>query len=452
MKDMVKKDPVTNYLEPSATYLSNLTSYMNSQKILTEEDEANIKTQLWELLSRQTNRYTMGDHSSVPIETAKELLESINFTIAIYLKDMGDYSQSAFLMKNINLSELFKKGQRVIEEKIAEGKVLLEKVMRTRLAVDNFSYEDTIREISSFFKKYDYRFMAHEIPCYIDYQLFSPMPELSGVEYINEYLSRLLWENEFCRYFYPKDIIRLLMSYCRDYREELINIFDPVFTNALGLKLIKKDIRFLNISDFERKMLYDLISSWEDNEIKNNIFKAIQDILIEAGIDDESAVMYFNEGAKDIISRLMLQKDRGLKNIFISFKEPEASEGNVKYYDGEQMDDEELRKIIDELSACRFLSDKIAMIKRHIHSINDLVEVLNTCFWEEDSIEVFKLLSEPELALLFRHIDERKENYSDSLELEYPWEGFFMKYIESLEEKKLKLIYKMYHSINKEGM
>ena len=41
---------------------------------LTEEDEVSIQAKLWLLLKRRTELYTMGDSSSVRIETARSLL------------------------------------------------------------------------------------------------------------------------------------------------------------------------------------------------------------------------------------------------------------------------------------------------------------------------------------------------------------------------------------------
>ncbi len=40
------------------------------------------------------------------------------------------------------------------------------------------------------------------------------------------------------------------------------------------------------------------------------------------------------------------------------------------------MDNEVYRNIIDEISQCRFLSDKLAIIKNKIHSLSDLEDLL----------------------------------------------------------------------------
>ena len=60
------------------------------------------------------------------------------------------------------------------------------------------------------------------------------------------------------------------------------------------------------------------------------------------------------------------------------------------------MDNEKLRDLINEIKSCRFVSDKVAMVKQEVKSIGDLVEVLNICFWEEEAVALFKAFSKEE--------------------------------------------------------
>ena len=40
--------------------------------------------------------------------------------------------------------------------------------------------------------------------------------DLQGIDFINEYLTRLLFENKFCNNFEKEKIIGILNSYCKD--------------------------------------------------------------------------------------------------------------------------------------------------------------------------------------------------------------------------------------------
>jgi hypothetical protein len=88
------------------------------------------------------------------------------------------------------------------------------------------------------------------------------------------------------------------------------------------------------------------------------------------------------------------------------------------------MDNERLRKFIDEIGDCRYVSDKIAMVKQDIHSMKDLIEVLNIGFWGEECITLFDTLGDPEIGLLLQFVRSHPPEWrSDS-----GWEQQLMKY------------------------
>ncbi len=166
------------------------------EKNITEEEKILIEIKLWKLLGKWTERYTMGDSTSVPVEIAEELLKSISFSIGLELKKFKNPTK-ALIEKD--LYDLLRDSWIEIEALMEDGKKLLDDVRNSSSNIENISYNDTLNEIEGSFKKYDYRFFAHKIECSIDYQLSNPVAEeLQGIEYINEYLKRLLIENKFC--------------------------------------------------------------------------------------------------------------------------------------------------------------------------------------------------------------------------------------------------------------
>ena len=91
--------------------LTNLNKSIS--ETLTEEEEIFVQAKLWQLLARRTELYTMGEHSSVRIETAQELLQSISFCLDVYLKQSGNTKK---LLAIADLEELFNLGQKALEE------------------------------------------------------------------------------------------------------------------------------------------------------------------------------------------------------------------------------------------------------------------------------------------------------------------------------------------------
>lgn len=111
---------------------------------ISNENRELIEIKMWNLLGKWTERYTMGDSTSVPIEIAEELLKSISFSIGIELRDSSDFVERLI---NDDMMKLLKESWVKIEAMIDEGKVLLKEVIETSIHIGNISYEDTIREI-----------------------------------------------------------------------------------------------------------------------------------------------------------------------------------------------------------------------------------------------------------------------------------------------------------------
>lgn len=305
-------------MEKNNLYLGFLNK--NDLENASSEDKEIIQIKLWTLLGKVTQRYTMNDSSSVPIEVAEELLKSICFLLN---KSMEDSKSKIKLLKDEELEEVWKNSWKGVEKDIAKSKDLLEKVINTSICIENISYDDTVLEIARGLKFYDYRFLAHEVPCSIDYQLSNLVSEkLQGIDFINEYLKRLLFENEFCNNFDKAKIIELLKSYCEDYKELLINIFEPVFTNIIGLEVLGSDIYKIEIEDVERKVLLFIFNKMDKSEIKKEIITACNSICNKLKISKEDEIKYMKETALNLLPRIEVGiKNNSLENIFLKFKE-----------------------------------------------------------------------------------------------------------------------------------
>lgn len=290
-------------------------------QVLTEEDEINIQAKLWQLLARRTELYTMGEHSSVRIETAQELLQSISFCLDLYLKQSGNTKK---LLATADLEELFKLGQKALEEQLELGKRLYSKACLTAPEIENISFKDTLRSIGGFFKQYDYRFLAHLIPCDIDYQLCHAVKEsLQGVEYINQYLGRIIIENGFIKKFEKNKAESLLSSYCSDYKGLLINLYEPLAVNAIGLALLQEESKKLNITAADNNRLISLFEPLTVTPAKKALADASDRVCSELEINDPSSVRYLRKTAEGIFPRIEAALPHGnLNGIFLSFDAP----------------------------------------------------------------------------------------------------------------------------------
>ena len=152
---------------------------------LTEEETKRFLEKLWQLLAKQTERYTMGDSTSIPTETAQELLASICYTLQFEMAQSGLTPRE--LLKS-DLYALLKDGQAHLIAKVAETKRLWEYA-----CIQGQADSDTLKWIGCFFRRYDLYFFAHQTPWDMGYPLqLGAAERLKGISYVEAYLREML--------------------------------------------------------------------------------------------------------------------------------------------------------------------------------------------------------------------------------------------------------------------
>jgi hypothetical protein len=216
-----------------------------------------VQAALGALLAERTALYTMNESTSVPEQTAQELLRSVCYTLGV---DPSAGPEALLALAGADLHKRFARGTQTLQGKIKLGKKLWEAACVSLPEIRNRSLTDTLTSIGQGWDQYDYRYFAHEFPCDVDYQLCLPVPETRyGVDYVVEYLRRVLTENSFLRRFPAENCIRLLERSCGDYRGLLINLFEPAAVNAVGLALLDDDPRTLNVTREQQERLLMLL-------------------------------------------------------------------------------------------------------------------------------------------------------------------------------------------------
>lgn len=263
------------------------------------------QAELYPLLERQVRLYTMGDSSSLPAETARSLLRSIVFTI----QAGGDDDQTP--------AALFAAGQRALWQRCEEGKALLAAARRTDPGFGSIAHRDTLDAIADFFRVYDLRFFAHEIPCMIDYPLCLPAPEsLEGIAFIGEYLRRLLLEDRFCGLFPLPAALRVLRRFQQEYRELVLNLFEPVFCCALGLATQSRGAAALTMSVADARALHRRFHPWDGEAARAELRRAVGRLCIELRLWDTAMRAYLFEAAGTLLPILERATQEGYCNLF----------------------------------------------------------------------------------------------------------------------------------------
>lgn len=272
---------------------------------LTQAEQQALQAKLFALLARQARNYTKGESDSVPVETAQALLDSICFTLGLDLEDPGERGRE--LLARDLAKELTSRRERLRGEMV-RGNILWVSLCRALPPVNNRAMQDTLRSIGGFWRRYDFVYLAQEIPCDIDYQLALPVPErMQGVRYVKEYLRRLSIENHFLRRYTWADLVPLLERYHPWYQEEVCNLFLPVAVNALGKALLGAAPVPLTMTEGERQALAQRFR----DQTKETVFAQLAAAARSVAGQEENTAAYLTACAEDLAGRLFALEGSG---------------------------------------------------------------------------------------------------------------------------------------------
>jgi hypothetical protein len=415
MNSIEKSQLIDENILDQGYYFQSLFLEACQRNILSDAQIERIQVELIELMGKEVERYTNDESSSVPVEKAQELLQSITYSMGCFLKTISDMEIKINLLKSEKLSVLFHKGMEAVSACKARARKLMQELQNNSLKLDNYAYQDSIfTGIPEFFHDYNIEFGANETSASIDYPIFFPIADLLGAEYMEEYLKRFTLENNYCRHFSEKTMNQLLHGFDKEAEHILINIFELVLINSMGCGLLGQEITTLEISKKDMEWLQNSMEGLNLNELVHKLEDALslveQEVLLEKDILAymKAAIPEISERFKNNLNTHTLDK------LFVSFKEDLYS-GMEIFEDGIPMGDEDLRNLIERISECTKTSEKMAIIKETVRSRADLTELLEECFYGDEFTEVFDLLGVAERSLLLKGllIDEGIENLED---------------------------------------
>lgn len=392
-----------------------------------------LQAELYGLLAREAERFAMGD-SSLPAETAQALFHCLRFTLGVRLKPAG-LEEAARLLQARSMRDLLREGREAVKALVNEAHALYAALTALPFSTANRAYRDTVlTALPEFFGKYDVLQAAQEIPCSIDYPLAWPVEGLEGAEYIREYIARLLAEIRFLLPFRPGAVRRLLRGYCPDPDEQLINLFEPVFCNALGRLLLGKDPLPLDMPAQAQRLLLERLAALNAQARAETVRAAVQRLpqALKLPPDDEVLLACLYRAGEALLPHIEVCLAQNLPGPFTAFpaKQPRPS---VRMRERKPMPDEALRALIGEMQACRFLSDKLAMLRQDVHTLSDWLEIVPLCFAGEEYGAVYALLTPEELAAVARRIQSEREGVPGGVLEE--WEEAFACFLAGLDKE-----------------
>ena len=380
-------------------YFQSLLEQGYSKGLFTDSDIERLQYDCLAFLAHKVESFNAGNSSSIRLEKAQDIMASNMFTIGLWLKTYQNPDDAITVIQNEQIAELYQKGRKRIASLVAATNATHSKILQQLVETKNVFYRATIVDgIKGFFMLYYPDFGAHEIHITADYPTHNTMPKLAGIEFIHAYLNALYYENQFCLNFSSGDIHHLLSGYEEDYQELLINIYEPVLTTAIGCVLAGTDTHLLDMSENGATYLYGLFAGKSKTEILATIQNAAHKLKrifnFSHGLE-----MYIQGSLSLIADKIEIAKrEQSLEHVFYTPSYPEHKP-KLFFSFGDKMDNEQYRKVVNEITQCRFMQDKIAIIKEQIHLLADLEDVLLDADLTSDEITaILYELSLPEIA------------------------------------------------------
>lgn len=257
----------------------------------------------------------MAESSSVPIEVAQELLKGVNDLIGQGL--YGEKDPQEQLLRG-DLDQVIQRGLERVNQQVQEGLKLYQYVCAHPPVVTNRAYRETAANMLAFFHTYQPQFMPHMIGCTIDYQLFLPVREgLEGIRFLNGYLTHLAAENRLLNCFDRGAVECVLNAASPDYEDLLLNLYQPVFQNALGRCLLGRDVLELSITAEERAELHRRLSPLSSNGLRRVVEQGAW--ALAQTFRMPALAGYLHQSAGEVLPRLQVALEHdSLAGIFVT--------------------------------------------------------------------------------------------------------------------------------------
>lgn len=225
---------------------------------LSPEEQQRLMGQLYLLMGEQVKSYHkmrhMGENSSVPVELAQELMESMEYTVG----------QTGGLCAARNAEEALKLGQELLESKVEKAKTMLELVTTTAPAWQTECRWEALNCLRRYLAGYDHLHLAHRGPD----ELFYPIPvrvpdELKGIDLGLFYLNVLWLENQIMAGFDDAALEQLWSRLPTD----TLNQCEQVVLNGIGKAILDEHTDSLAFTEAEREELHAILSAQPIREI-----------------------------------------------------------------------------------------------------------------------------------------------------------------------------------------
>ena len=246
---------------------------------LSPEEQQRVMNQMYLLMGKQVQSYHkhrhMGNNSSVSVELAQELMESIEYTIELI---GGVYAHR-------NIGEALVLGQEILESRLSKAKSMLELVNGTAPQWQTECRWEALRYLRHYLEQYDYLHLAHKGPDDLFYPiLISPPEGIQGIDSCLFYLNILWIENQIMAGV-PEDVLE---QFWDRLPAATLNQCEHLLINGIGKALLRTGIDPLVFETEEHMQLIVALMSATEERLRD----AAKLLCEWLNLKDENACMY----------------------------------------------------------------------------------------------------------------------------------------------------------------
>ncbi len=270
---------------------------------LSPEEQQRFLEQMYLLMGKQVQSYhkerSMGSNSSVSLELARELMESMEYTI----------HQSGGIQANAEDALRF--GQEVLLEKLTKARSMLELVQATAPGWQTQCRWEAIGYLRHYLDTYDHIHLAHRGPEELYYPILITTPEgIRGIDLCLFYLNIIWIENQIMAAI-PDAV---LDSFWDRLPAGTQNQCEHLLINCMGKALIGADLDSLTFEPEEQMKLMIAMLTATDEKLKT----AARRLCVMLDLKDGNARQYVGAAAS-ILSMWAGENvtDCNIGNIFL---------------------------------------------------------------------------------------------------------------------------------------
>lgn len=248
------------------------------------------------VVARLARRYAGNDSTSLPYETANQLMEAALYCIQEGERRLADSALPT--QRKPNAQALYDLGLEAIRQKALFCRMKYERLQRTFQSYGAALYEEAVtQEIPYFLTHYDVLFSPHEHGIALGYPTRRPIGDLRGVHAVSAYLTCLSLEQRFLSAL-PEQFVRgALRFYSAEYRDLPFNLCGVVLRSVIGHAASQKTLRLPELIAADYRAIANFFAEKDAERVEWKLRGLIAECARAAGLG-EGATEYLLSGVE----------------------------------------------------------------------------------------------------------------------------------------------------------